>query len=121
MVKMMKNNYRVIKILDDTSLIINAGSEDNIKINDIMEIYGESENIYDPLTNENLGKIEVIKDRLKVSKVYKKMCVCESSLFNTKQRKMNVDPIDISGNDDKSIRIGDSTRIIKIETTTEKK
>ena len=48
-----------------------------------MEIHGESENIFDPDTKENLGKIDIIKDSLKVTKVYEKMCVCETSYVST--------------------------------------
>lgn len=126
----MNNQFRVIKIIDDTSLIVNAGSDDSVFIDDIMEIYGESEAVFDPQTKENLGKIDIIKDHLKVTKVYEKMCVCETphvskyfttilsnSLFSSTQKKLDVEPTDISGSGDKTIRVGDSARLIKKETT----
>lgn len=122
----MKKMFKVIKIIDDTTLIINAGSINNIKVGDVMEIHGKSENIYDPETNENLGKIDIVKDSLKITKVYEKMCVCETSyvsnyfssllsspLFASTQRKLDVEPTEISGTGDKTIRIGDEAILIK--------
>lgn len=124
----MTNQFRVIKIIDDTSLIINAGSDNSVSVGDIMEIYGESDTIFDPQTKENLGKIDIIKDHLKVTKVYEKMCVCETphvstyfttilsnSLFSSTQKKLDVEPTDISGSGDKTIRVGDSARLINKE------
>jgi len=46
----MTNQFRVIKIIDDTSLIINAGSDNSVSVGDTMEIYGESDAIFDPQT-----------------------------------------------------------------------
>lgn len=122
----MNNQFRVVKIIDDTSLIINGGSDNNVEVGDLMEIHGKSETIFDPLTKEDLGKFDVVKDKLTVAKVYEKMCICETtyvstylptllsnSLFSTKQKKMNVEPTDISGTGDKTIRIGDEAILIK--------
>ena len=122
----MNNQFRVVKIIDDTSLIINGGSDNNVEVGDLMEIHGKSETIFDPLTKEDLGKFDIVKDKLTVAKVYEKMCICETtyvstylptllsnSLFSTKQKKMNVEPTDISGTCDKTIRIGDEAILIK--------
>lgn len=122
----MIKKFKVIKIIDDTTLIINAGSKNNIEVGDIIEIHGKSESIYDPETNEDLGKIDIIKDSLKITKVYEKMCVCETSyvsnyfsallsnpLFASTRRKLDVEPTEISGKEDKTIRIGDEAILIK--------
>lgn len=131
----MSDKYRVVKIIDDTSLIINAGTDNNVEIGDVMEIHGKSETIFDPETKEDLGKIDIVKDSLKVTKVYEKMCVCETSyvsnyfstllsspLFASTQKKLYVEPTDISGTGDKTIRIGDNAVLVKkttFETTNE--
>ena len=52
-VKIMNNQFRVVKIIDDTSLIINGGSDNNVEVGDLMEIHGKSETIFDPLTKED--------------------------------------------------------------------
>ena len=122
----MKKKFKVVKIINDTSLIVNGGSNDNVEVNDIMKIQGKSESIFDPDTKENLGKLDVIKDSLKVTKVYEKMCLCEtayvstyfsalmtSPLFSSTQRKMDVEPTDISGTGDKTIRVGDDAILVK--------
>lgn len=49
----MNNQFRVVKIIDDTSLIINGGSDNNVEVGDLMEIHGKSETIFDPLTKED--------------------------------------------------------------------
>lgn len=128
----MKKKFKVIKIIDDTTLVINAGSSNNAEIGDIMEIHGKSETIYDPETKENLGQIDIIKDSLKITKTYEKMCICESafvsnyfssilnnSLFTSTQRKLDVEPTEISGTGDKTIRIGDEAILIKNKTKVE--
>lgn len=96
----MNNQFRVVKIIDDTSLIINGGSDNNVEVGDLMEIHGKSETIFNPLTKEDLGKFDIVKDKLTVAKVYEKMCICETtyvstylptllsnSLFSTKQKR----------------------------------
>ena len=122
----MSDKYRVVKIIDDTSLIINAGTDNSVEIGDVMEIHGKSETIFDPETKEDLGKIDIVKDSLKVTKVYEKMCVCETSyvsnyfstllsspLLASTQKKLDVEQTDISGTGDKTIRFGDNAILIK--------
>ncbi len=124
----MNKDYRVIKIIDDTSLIVNAGTNDGVEKGDYMQISGKGSIIVDPETNEELGRLDVIKDKLNVTKVYEKMCICETSytstyfsailsnpLFTSTQKKLDVEPTDISGEGDKTIRIGDIARVIKQE------
>lgn len=130
----MNNDYRVVKIIDDTSLIINAGAKDGVKKGDYMQISGKGPVIIDPVNNEPLGRLDIIKDKLIVTDIYEKMCVCETPytstyfssvlsstpLLSSTQRKLNVDATDISGNGDKIIRIGDSAKLIKYEDKTKK-
>ena len=127
---MMNNEFRVVKIIRDTALIINGGSKDNINIGDKVVIYIKGEPINDPETNENLGPLTITKDILTVEEVYEKMSVCETGYITStpllrsmssmigerKQRELNVEPIDISDGFDKTIRVGD---LAKIERKTE--
>lgn len=126
----MNNNFRIVKIIDDKSLVINAGRNYNIQEGDEFEIFSEGKPIIDPVTKENLGKLDFIKDTLVVSVVYDKMCICTtpitynspltnsfSSILGTKeQRLLNVSPLDISGNnyldENKEIKIGDLARLL---------
>lgn len=121
----MKKKFRVVKIIDDKSLIINGGVFDGVNEGDIVTIIGKSEPVVDPETRDVLGKINVIKAKLNVCDIYEKMSVCEAQyvsdlaasiiksnpLFATKQKALNVDPFDISGSGDKMIRIGDEALV----------
>jgi len=71
--------WKIIKIVDDYRLVINAGSDDGIKQNDKLVVFDPGEEIFDPDTNESLGTLDTIKCYLKVSDVLKKMCVCENA------------------------------------------
>ncbi len=124
----MSNDFKVIKIINDTSLIVNGGSNNGISRGDMMQIIGKGETIIDPETKENLGNLEIVKARLNVTEVYEKMCVCETAyiseymssifsnnIFGSKQKKLEIEPTEISGDGDKTIRIGDMAKHIKIE------
>ena len=124
----MNEDFKVIKIIDNTSLVINGGSTNGIKVGDTFKIYGKGEKIIDPETKENLGQIDIVKATLIVSAVYEKMCVCESrfisnymtsfmsnSLFSGQKQTLSVDPNEISGAGEKIIKIGDFARHYKKE------
>lgn len=125
----MSKVFKVIKIIDDKSLIINAGSFDDVKVGDRFEIYCVGEPIFDPYTKENLGTLDTIKDQLTVKTVYEKMCICyhppvyhssitymNTSIFSkiTEEKGINIDPTEISGANFASnvIKIGDCARYI---------
>ena len=121
------NNYHVVKIIDDKTIIINAGKKDNVKIGDEFEIYFDSESIIDPITKENLGSYSIIKDCVKVTDVFDKISICKglmipnqmvntmttlSSLLISERKSLNIDKTDISGNDNNTskIKLGDKVR-----------
>jgi hypothetical protein len=55
----MATEYRVVKVLDVKRIVINAGSNQGISKNDGFFVYGQDPNdIIDPITGENLGKLE---------------------------------------------------------------
>lgn len=129
----MNDKFRVVRIIDDTSLVVNAGTENGVEKGDIMQICGVGATIVDPETKKELGCLDIVKAKLNVSEVYDKMCVCEtpyvstyfsnllsSSLFSSKQEKMDVEPTEILGDGDKTIRIGDVAKHIKKQKTENK-
>lgn len=127
----MKNNFRIIKIIDDETIVINAGTQNNIKEGAKFEIYEIGNDIIDPETKENLGSLDTIKDTVEAINVLEKMCICRhiinynplsniaitmaSSLIATKNKQLNVETKDISGGltSDLTIRIGDKVRLVK--------
>lgn len=128
----MSKKFRVVKIIDDTSLVINAGRNYDVKEGDKFQIYTEGSKIIDPVTNEDLGTLDYIKETLVVSVVYDKMCICEtpvtysspitapfSAILGTREQKnLNIDPLEISGTlsvEEQHIKVGDSARHLSKE------
>lgn len=127
----MEKEYRVVKIVDDKTIIINAGSNDGIKIGNKFEIFEVGKEIIDPISKENLGALDTIKDTVEVVNLYPKMCLCRHIIdsggfsnlalamartFNNQENKLlNVEVKEISGglSSDLTIRVGDKVRHIK--------
>ena len=70
-------NYRVIKILDDYSILINYGFSQGAKYGDDLRIYIPGEEIIDPVTGKNLGRLDKIKEIVTVSMPYENFSVCK--------------------------------------------
>ena len=64
----------VARILSPTHVILSAGSEQGVQVGMVFAIYQLSEPILDPETHESLGRLEIIKGRVKVSDVQEKLC-----------------------------------------------
>lgn len=121
-------NYKVIKIISDSEILINAGSEHKIKTGDDFDIFAPGEEIFDPDTNESLGTLDTVKTTVEAVIIYPKMCLCKKIIYKTESvfnnlaagltkelsysKRLNVDATEISGglSDDLTIRIGDLVR-----------
>jgi hypothetical protein len=76
-----KKNVLVVKIIDPYTLAINLGFPDGIKAGDRFQIYSiGDEDILDPETRQNLGKLETIKGTGKVTHVQEKMSTLSSDM-----------------------------------------
>lgn len=64
---------KVVRILSAEEVILNIGSKDDVKIGMQFVIYEVSEHITDPETGEDLGALETIKGRVKVTHLMEKM------------------------------------------------
>ncbi|MHB7978947.1 hypothetical protein CF067_00815 [Clostridium sporogenes] len=120
--------FKIIKIIDEYNVVVNAGSIDGIKENDILEIFIKGEPIKDPDTKEELGTLDTIKAKLIVNQNFPKFCICgnkkavslptallgvSACLASKEPQKLNVDSTEISGGlekDDLKIKIGDLVR-----------
>jgi hypothetical protein len=70
--------FKVIKIIDDYSLVINGGLNNDISKGDEVEIFLEGDEIIDPfMDGKVLGTLDYIKDILEVTEVYTNFAVCE--------------------------------------------
>ena len=131
----MDNEFKVVRILDEYRIIINAGSQNGINEGDLFDIHGVIDNVYDPDSKELLGTIDGIKGKVKPIEIYEKMSVCRNSemvfplqnaLMNTttlqmfipSPKKLNVDKEQISNPElYEPIQIGDKA-VLKVRPKT---
>ena len=78
----------VANIINEYKIVINRGNEHNIRLGQRFLIYSLSdEEIIDPITNEPLGYLEIVKGTGKVINVQERISVIESDkteIFNRK-------------------------------------
>ena len=131
MKKLGTKQIKVARIIDEYSVVINAGQNDGVSDNDLFEILGKGTEINDPDTGESLGMLDFVKARVVANSVLPKMSICQSQDYFSaivagisatmigKPAELNVDEEDISGgygDADKTIRVGDLVR--KVEKAT---
>lgn len=129
---MNTDEFRVIKILNTKQIIVNAGSINDVKVGTKFQILDKigSEPIIDPVTNEDLGRLDITKATLVATSVYTRMSILESeskyhtninfaSKYLTNQsinESLNVDLSEISGcvstKSDLPIQVGDKAKIV---------
>lgn len=120
----MEKTYKIVRIIDDQTLVINAGYNDGIKSGDKFEIYTSGEEIKDPDTDEVLGTLDYIKEKVEAVDVFPKMSICRHNIFvnfmdgvsakltRIEPKVLNVDTKQISGglSVDNVIKVGDKVR-----------
>lgn len=134
--KNRNQQFRIVKIIDDETIIINAGSNNGIKKNDRFEILGKGIKVIDPQTKEDLGMLDNIKETVTVTKVFEKMSECSNisttsamislanritDMYTAPYKKvLNVDKDQINSNEliDNTLRIGDIARKIEVPKST---
>lgn len=121
--------FKVIKIISDKRIVINAGKNE-VQTGDILRVIEKnSEEIVDPDTNEALGTLDYIKATITVEYVYEHMSICKNYETKTvnaldpfetlRQREvtspLNVNLSQITGGyniDNKLIEIGDLVELL---------
>lgn len=79
----------VANIINEYKLVINRGNEHNIRLGQRFLIYSLSdEEIIDPITNEPLGYLEIVKGTGKVINVQERISVIESDKTEISNRKI---------------------------------
>jgi hypothetical protein len=66
---------RIIRILDKRTVIINLGLEDHVDGTSVFSILGEPEEVVDPFSKEKLGKVSVVKAKVKAASVYPRFTI----------------------------------------------
>lgn len=84
----MENQIRVAHIQDEYKLVLNIGTDDNIKIGQRFLIYALSDyEILDPISKKSLGYLEIVKGTGTVIHVQQNMCTIESDQYENSAPK----------------------------------
>lgn len=132
----MSTEMRIIKILDEFTVVINAGFADNINTGTILQVYSVGEPLVDPVTKESLGTLDNIKAEITVTEASEHVAKCVNrsktnfievamlrdrpslqsalELLSSSNKPLNVDPTQITRAEpaDKTIHIGDLVRVL---------
>lgn len=85
----MSKIFKVVKILDNYKLVINAGSEQHVSVGQKFLIYSLSdEEIIDPDTKQSLGYLEIVKGTGVVTHVQGTMSTLESDIYHSSSKKV---------------------------------
>src|SRR5574344_1338088 len=79
--------FKVIKVIDNKTLVINAGFKKNIIDNYEFLVYEIGEELFDPDTNESLGKLKIIKGTAKPIHIQENMTIIQSNKYNIVEDK----------------------------------
>lgn len=63
---------------DGMSLVLNVGSVDSISAGQRFLIYGEGDELFDPITKESLGRLEIVRGTGKAVHVQERMTTVRS-------------------------------------------
>ena len=69
---------KVIRIFDETTLLVNIGSKDGMKRGDNVFVVEAGEEITDPDTGESLGDLEMVKAELTAVDIQERMSVLKT-------------------------------------------
>ena len=125
----MEENIKIVKIINEYQVVINAGSDELIREGQHLEVFVLVTPIVDPDTGDELGTLDYVKAKRRVINVFPRMSVCENRETETRNRlvalsamfetteilPLNIDSKEISGGYegiDKKIHVGDLVRTV---------
>lgn len=77
---------RVVRVLNANELVINLGADDGITTKTRFLVFRrEDEEITDPVTNQSLGRLEVVKGTARVKHLQDKLCTVRSDRHETRK------------------------------------
>ena len=66
----MNEVFKIVRIVNDRNIVINAGNDQGLKEGDILEVFVPGEEIIDIDTGESLGTLDIIKAKLEIKNVF---------------------------------------------------
>ena len=82
---------KIARILDESRFVINIGSEAGVKSGQEFIIYQEGDEIFDPETNESLGKMELSKGAIVIEHVQEKLSIAATKVSEKKVERKNAE------------------------------
>lgn len=79
---------KIVNIIDNKNVVINKGSQQQIKKGDNFIIYKQGDEIFDLDTNESLGYLEIVIGQGTITHVQEKMATLTSSKLQKAGRKI---------------------------------
>ena len=76
------NEFKVIRMLDEYRIIINAGKNDGVNDDSYFDVTGAIDKVYDPDTKELLGTLDGVKASVSPVKIFEKMCICKAKTIS---------------------------------------
>jgi hypothetical protein len=70
---------RVAKVLDEFRVVLNAGENDGVKLGMVFVIFSIGEKVIDPESKDILGRLEIVKGRVRIEHVQANMSIGHSS------------------------------------------
>jgi hypothetical protein len=70
---------RVVQVLDEYKIVINKGIDDEVEEGDNYLIFALGDEIVDPETKENLGRLEVVRGKARVIHVQERLSTLKST------------------------------------------
>lgn len=80
--------FKVIEIIDDTKIIINAGEEDDLYVGQSLNIVKKGTPVRD-LDGSELGTYDLIIERIMVNQVYSRFSICIKSPASSSSAYLN--------------------------------
>ncbi|MCB1193558.1 MAG: hypothetical protein H7A23_09350 [Leptospiraceae bacterium] len=78
----------VAEIINDNKIVINAGEKDGLKKGMEVLVYAKGNEIFDPLTNESLGILEIVKGTGTITHLQNRIATVESNMKLDTSRKL---------------------------------
>ncbi len=83
---MLYNRYKIIEIVNNTTVLIDYGFDEGAKSGDTLRIIKEGEPVI--IDGVNYGALDIVKDIIEVEVPYEKFSICK------KITRKNINPID---------------------------
>ena len=73
-----QNEARVVAVIDHYRCVINWGSVDEVELGDRFIIYGLGDRLKDPETGQDLGVLEIVRGKAKVTHLQPRLSTLET-------------------------------------------